>query len=143
VEIDDADLTAPASMSPSKRHGRYPQRQARRTSAQRRILRRGEVSLITFKSSHFERPPTAGSRDREPHDPRGDEAGHPDRRLDAPPSKALSGNTVRGASATGSCSARTSAGLEQDLGTGGVAVGDEVEFDIDVEFVEETKAAAN
>src|SRR5207237_8453578 len=62
----------------------------------------------------------------------------------APPSKALSGNTVRGASATGKLF-RKDFGLvwNKTLETGGVAVGDEVELTIDVELVEETKAAAN
>ncbi len=62
----------------------------------------------------------------------------------APPSKALSGNTVRGASATGKLF-RKDFGLvwNKTLETGGVAVGDEVELTIDVEFVEETKSAAN
>src|SRR5207245_7714036 len=62
----------------------------------------------------------------------------------APPSKALSGNTVRGASATGKLF-RKDFGLvwTKTLETGGSGVGDEVELTIDVEFVEETKSAAN
>ena len=62
----------------------------------------------------------------------------------APPSKALSGTTVRGATATGKL-LRKDFGLvwNKTLETGGVAVSDEVELTIDVELVEETKAAVN
>ena len=145
VEIDDADLTRcriDVTIEAASVNTRNAKRDEHLRSAE--FFDVAKYPLITFKSSHFER--AADGRLLAT----GNLTIHGVTRpvtltVDsiAPPSKALSGNTVRGASATGKLF-RKDFGLvwNKTLETGGVAVGDEVELTIDVEFVEETKSAA-
>jgi len=146
VEIDDADLTRcriDVTIEAASVDTRNAKRDEHLRSAD--FFDVAKYPLITFKSSHFEK--TADGRLLAI----GNLTMHGVTRpvtltIDsvAPPSKALSGATVRGASATGKLF-RKDFGLvwNKTLETGGVAVGDEVELTIDVELVEETKSVAN
>lgn len=146
VEIDDADL-ARCRIDVTIEAASVDTRNAKRDEHLRGadFLDVAKYPLITFKSSRFEK--AADGRLLAI----GNLTIHGVTRpvtltVDsiAPPSKALSGATVRGASATGKLS-RKDFGLvwNKTLDTGGVAVGDEVELTIDAELVAETKAAAN
>jgi len=146
VEIDDADLTR-CRIDVTIEAASLDTRNAKRDEHLRGadFFDVAKYPLITFKSSHFEK---AGDGKLLAI---GNLTMHGVTRpvtltVDsiAPASKALSGATVRGASATGKLF-RKDFGLvwNKTLETGGVAVGDEVELTIDAELVEETKAAAN
>src|SRR5437879_5794363 len=146
VEIDDADLTRcriDVTIQAASVDTRNAKRDEHLRSAD--FFDVAKYPLITFKSSHFEK--AADGRLLAI----GNLTIHGVTRpvtltVDsiAPPSKALSGNTVRGASATGKLF-RKDFGLvwNKTLDTGGVAVGGEVEVTIDGEVVEQRKSAAN
>jgi len=146
VEIDDDDLTR-CRIDVTIEAASVDTRNAKRDEHLRGadFFDVAKYPLITFKSSHFEK--AADGRLLAI----GNLTMHGTTRpitltVDsiAPPSKALSGTTVRGATATGKL-LRKDFGLvwNKTLETGGVAVSDEVELTIDVELVEETKAAVN
>ncbi len=146
VEIDDADLTRcriDVTIEAASVDTRNAKRDEHLRSAD--FLDVAKYPLITFRSSRFEK--TADGKLLAT----GNLTMHGVTRLVtlavdsiAPSSKALSGATVRGASASGTLS-RKDFGLvwNKTLETGGVAVGDEVQLTIDAELVEETKTAAN